>query len=121
MSIHHTINAVLATSNLQQMDGYCVCASCNRDDLERNQIVPDGHVNAPLLAEYVERFDGAICWDCYDYTDPLPKPYIPAGHVKCSTCADTLSGVSCDDDRGGRFTEWCLECDGHGYVPGVSQ
>jgi len=70
MSIHHTINAVLATSNLQQMDGYCVCASCNRDDLDRNQIVPDGHVNAPLLAEYVERFDGAICWDCYDYTDP---------------------------------------------------
>lgn len=51
-------------------------------------------------------------------SDTTVAPSIPAGHVKCATCADTLTGVSKDDDRGGKFTEWCLECDGYGYVRG---
>ena len=97
--------------------GYCECASCRRDDLDRNQMVAMGHPNAPDAAEYFERFGGTICWDCYEYTDPLPKTTIPAGYVPCNECEVGTRGVRVKDETtGGYVTDWCPRCSGDGRV-----
>ena len=122
MSIHHIINTALVSRHMLEMDGSCYCHSCQRDDLDRKQIVPIGHVNAPDLDRIVAKFGGSVCWDCYEYTDPVPQPTIPAGHVACSDCEVGSRGVRLKDERtDGFYVDWCPTCSGFGHVRGVSQ
>lgn len=121
MSIHHAINTALVSRHMLEMNGSCYCHSCQRDDLDRKQIVPIGHVNAPGLDQVVAKFGGSVCWDCYDYTDLTKAESMPVGCVPCSDCVVGERGVKITDETtGNKVMDWCARCDGFGYVHGVA-
>ena len=117
MNAPATINAALTARGMLPIDGYCVCARCGRDDLDRDDIDPRG-ADAPYPIGYkVEYYGGRLCKDCCESEEQehletrAEVERIKSGGTTCPHHQEALRIR--DHARGHDRTEWCSYCNGY--------
>ena len=118
MNAHATMNAALIERKMLPMDGYCVCARCGRNDLNRDDIDPRGE-DAPYPIGYkVGFYGGKLCLECAASEEQEHRETrqevdrLKAGGSSCPHHQEQTT--TRDYVTGKQHTQFCAFCDGRG-------
>ena len=119
-----TINNAFASRGLLPMDGHCSCPICNRDGLNREDMMAtdDGFWNRVAMELHGKPIcNRPECADVLDFAkmdaDRRAKEAPKPGYVTCDKCKGDGGRLrEYDYVRKEATTQWCTRCNGDGVV-----